>query len=877
MSDASAVVGVIGGSGLYEIDGLVGVRETALSTPFGEPSDAFVQGELDGVPMVFLPRHGRGHRISPTEINSRANLWGMKRLGVTHIISVSAVGSMREDIHPGDFVIIDQFIDRTRHRPDTFFEGGCVAHVGFADPVSPEVRRALLEAAGEIDVRVHDGGTYVNMEGPQFSTRAESRLYRTWDVDVIGMTNLQEARLAREAEICYATVAMATDYDCWHEAHDAVTVEAVIEIMQSNVGHARELIRAAVPRIAAAPACGCSDALRHAIMTAPDRHLAAGARASRAVHRQVSARRLSVGPGGSSDMRPHPSTSLVVPLLAVALVTAACSSGRHAIPYDQLGAGSGVQVVEASHRGPLVAGGQTGTRRFAPELYEAFDEERAMKTVRVLDRWYRTPANDGYEASLEHLEAELRAAGFGSDPRLLLEVFETRVTATNLQGRRVPVPAWTPLSARVTLTVAGRRDRDLHRFDSPEDMDRTMLPVNAPAGSAEGPVVFHLDQIESGSIFVTEAEPRRSVLNRAVQAGAAAVVSSSLYPFNTDPSGAERHLDAVQYRKAPYDLSIPLVMISPRSYETIRSEAERMRGARLAVLAQVRWDERPLRTLSATVVGSDRPEEAVVAASHVQEPGACDNATGVAGLLESAVAYAELLREGRLDWPSRSVAFVWGDEFRQTTTWIDQSGRTAVAGVSSDMTGQSTERTGAIALLERMPDPGAIVTLPPDEHTPWGARPVDAEELQPNGLAVIARSAMADVNELSGGDWTTAEHPWEGGSDHDEFIERGIPAVLFWHFTDYAYHTSLDRLDNVDAREMRRTAAALLATVLAVADPRPTDLERYLHTLDREQALRVAAAEEAEDAELAEHWRTWCYGARLWLRVECLRIPTENR
>jgi 5'-methylthioadenosine phosphorylase len=265
------VVGVIGGSGLYAIDGLEDLREMAIATPFGEPSDAYVTGTLDGVPMVFLPRHGRGHRIPPSAINFRANLWGMKRLGVTRILSLSAVGSMREAIEPGDFVVIDQFIDRTRHRADTFFDRDVVAHVAFADPVCPEVRRALIDATREVGLRAHDGGTYLNMEGPQFSTRAESLLYRSWGVDVIGMTNLQEAKLAREAEICYATVAMATDYDCWHESHEAVSVEAVIALVNRNAANARAVVKAAVPLLPPSRGCSCPQALRFAIMTAPDR------------------------------------------------------------------------------------------------------------------------------------------------------------------------------------------------------------------------------------------------------------------------------------------------------------------------------------------------------------------------------------------------------------------------------------------------------------------------------------------------------------------------------------------------------------------------------------------------------------------------------
>jgi len=261
------VVGVVGGSGLYEIDGLEDVEEVALSTPFGEPSDAYVVGRLDGVKMVFLPRHGRGHRLTPSELNFRANVWGLKQLGVTRVLSVSAVGSLREDVHPGEFVVVDQFIDRTRHRADTFFGDGVVAHVMFADPVCAHVRGALLGAADAVGVRAHDGGTYVNMEGPQFSTRAESKLYRAWGADVIGMTNLQEAKLAREAELCYATVAMVTDYDCWHEGHDDVTVEGILEVMRTNVAHARRMVAAAVPLLDPRRTCACKDALRYAIMT----------------------------------------------------------------------------------------------------------------------------------------------------------------------------------------------------------------------------------------------------------------------------------------------------------------------------------------------------------------------------------------------------------------------------------------------------------------------------------------------------------------------------------------------------------------------------------------------------------------------------------
>ena len=270
MTDALKV-GVLGGSGLYDLDDLSDLEEVTLSTPFGAPSDAYLTGTLEDVPVVFLPRHGRGHRLTPSEINFRANIWGLKQLGVTHVLSVSAVGSLREEIVPGHFVVIDQFIDRTRHRPDTFFGDGVVAHVMFADPLCPELRAVLLEAGRAEGITIHDGGTYVNMEGPQFSTRAESHLYRSWDADVIGMTNLQEAKLAREAELHYATIAMSTDYDCWHADHDDVTVEGILQTMAQNVGNARALIARAIPALVGRSFdCDCADALAPAILTQRD-------------------------------------------------------------------------------------------------------------------------------------------------------------------------------------------------------------------------------------------------------------------------------------------------------------------------------------------------------------------------------------------------------------------------------------------------------------------------------------------------------------------------------------------------------------------------------------------------------------------------------
>lgn len=264
---AQAEIGIIGGSGLYQMPGLERAREVRVATPFGKPSDAFRIGTLEGRKVAFLSRHGRGHVISPSEINFRANIYAMKKLGVGRILSVSAVGSLREDFRPMDMVLPDQFFDRTRGRISTFFTGGVVAHIGFSDPMCPAVLNTLAKACREARATFHRGGTYVCMEGPAFSTKAESNTYRAWGMDIIGMTNLQEAKLAREAEICYATLAMVTDYDCWHPGHDAVTVAQIIEYLTRNVENAHKILRAAVRLLPKERSCHCGSALSHAILT----------------------------------------------------------------------------------------------------------------------------------------------------------------------------------------------------------------------------------------------------------------------------------------------------------------------------------------------------------------------------------------------------------------------------------------------------------------------------------------------------------------------------------------------------------------------------------------------------------------------------------
>jgi 5'-methylthioadenosine phosphorylase len=265
-----AEIGIIGGSGLYSMPGFTNVREVRVETPFGNPSDPFVLGELEGRKVAFLARHGKGHRVLPSELNFRANIYAMKKLGVERILSVSAVGSLKEEHKPTDFVMPDQFIDRTFDRTATFFGEGIVGHISFGDPVCATVAKAAFTGCTEAGVVGKLGGTYVCMEGPQFSTKAESNLYRSWGADVIGMTNLQEAKLAREAEICYATIAMVTDYDCWREGHDAVTIEEIVAVLHKNAENAARVVKAAVKAIPTDRSCACASAAKYAVLTAPD-------------------------------------------------------------------------------------------------------------------------------------------------------------------------------------------------------------------------------------------------------------------------------------------------------------------------------------------------------------------------------------------------------------------------------------------------------------------------------------------------------------------------------------------------------------------------------------------------------------------------------
>jgi aminopeptidase YwaD len=579
---------------------------------------------------------------------------------------------------------------------------------------------------------------------------------------------------------------------------------------------------------------------------------------------------------------PEPRLPRPLHLLATAIVggllvvlTAACRSSDSDIEAIlKSGLAEAGEVNQEWHRGPRVFVDANGPARFVPALLDAYDADAAMETVRFVDGYYRAPGNEGYDAVIEHLIEKLRAAGFdGGDPRLSMRVIETPMES----------PSWTPRSASITLH-AGETHTVLHNFQNRRDSDRTILPLGAPSCDVTGRVRFSLRDIEPGDILVTSA-PLATALKRAQDAGAVAILSAKLEDFNVDPTNLKRHRNAIMYKRLDRPSPLPVAQISQNSLKAIRKASDASPdGVTLTYRANIEYGNQPMRTLEARIVGATRPAECSVSVAHIQEPGASDNASGVGGQLEAAIASAKILRAGLVPWPSRSVAFVWGDEYTQTEIWLADTELTPVAGISSDMMGNSPE-TGAIALLERTPDPGGVLPLAPDEHTAWGAGRVTGDMVLPNGFSVVARCAMIDVaistaekaergpNVVT---WKTADHPWEGGSDHDVFNAAGIPGVLFWHFTDYTYHTSLDRMDVVDGEELRRSEVTLAATLLAMADPRPKDLSRYLISLGMESELRIKAANEAKMPGLAAAWSEWHRGASAWLRSECLGISQQE-
>ncbi|MBK7645207.1 MAG: M28 family peptidase [Planctomycetes bacterium] len=510
------------------------------------------------------------------------------------------------------------------------------------------------------------------------------------------------------------------------------------------------------------------------------------------------------------------------------------------------------------HAGPAVAPGGTGPARYALLVYEAFDSARALSLAEFTDRFWREPGNQGYEAVLARVREELGSLRFGEDPERTLQWIQTPMSE----------PAWTPLSGRLVLhSSAG--EHVLHAFDAPEGRDRLMLPKNAPCADVQGRIALSLESLQPGEVLVLERHASRKLIEDARARGAVALLACTLEGFNTDKSGKQRELDAIQYQSVPAGTTLPCGQISRRSLQAIRAALGADPGAQLEFHAAAKTEQQPLHTLVATIVGSTEPDKAVALAAHVQEPGACDNASGVATQLELLRAIVAGLDSGRIERPRQSLCFVWGLEMRQSSILLEQPGRTIVAAVVGDMTGESREASGALPLLERPPDPGALEALAPDAHTEWGASPVQLKDADASAIALVARTALHDTA-LAAGGWETREHPFEGGSDHQVFLGKGIPAVLFWHFTDFTYHTSLDRMEMVDPEEMRRTGTAIASTALALADARPGDLDRYLRSLRLEIALRVQAAEKAQRASIATRWAQWERLERQWLRRLCL-------
>ncbi|MEM9380635.1 MAG: M28 family peptidase [Planctomycetota bacterium] len=523
------------------------------------------------------------------------------------------------------------------------------------------------------------------------------------------------------------------------------------------------------------------------------------------------------------------------------------------------------------HTGPAVDPKPTGPARFVEPLLGAFDVDAAMAIATYADGFYRAPAGEGYELTIDRVLADLYGAGYGDQDGFALDV----------HASGMPQPAWTPRSAKI-VAVAGpeivaragkNRDRILEQtileFDSPEDVARVMLPRGAPSCDLQGIVVFSLDDVVEGSILATDRSVR-SVEVEAAEKGAAAIVSHFLLPYCVDPSGDEVHFDAIFEGTVRPGATLPSFYVSPRTAQSM--EVGTGVGTRYRLVAEVEEEVTELRTVVATIRGSVRPDEYVAVLAHADGAGANDNAAGVGGVVELARAMKSLIDSGALPAPRRSIKFVFGQESGSGSVVLDEVDGTPVAAIVADMIGASYDRTGAVCLLERGWDPGALVTLPPDAHTPWGAGEVVEEDVVPNGLSIVLREALIDVGGATRAKgapaWPTREHPWEGGSDHDAFLAQGVAAALVWHFTDFAYQTSLDRIEHIDPLELKRTTLAIGAAALAVADATPTDLERHLDSLNQERRMRLDAVQVAgAGVGMEELWKDWFDGARFWLRA----------
>jgi len=516
--------------------------------------------------------------------------------------------------------------------------------------------------------------------------------------------------------------------------------------------------------------------------------------------------------------------------------------------------------VLGGHNGPPVDQGQTGTARFVNPLLDAFDVDAALSIATFLDGFYRAPGNDGYDESIERVIAALYGAGFGVSSGYSLSVSRQPLGES----------AWNPISARIAA-VAGRgavaeaarrgvkarggaaREVEMMGFELQSDRDRVMLPVGAPSCALEGQIAVGLGEVEPGRVLLTD-RPLKVIEQEAVEAGAVAIVSDYIFPYCVDPSGDKRDYDAVFCDDVRPGATIPSFQVSPRVGAALRNAAQV--GTRLKLEAQVQRQERPLRTVLATIEGAERPEEVVFVLGHIDGAGANDNAAGAGGVAELALSVKRQIEAGKLARPRRSICFVFGTEVGAGATAMEEVSAEPVAAIVADMIAADAAKTGAMCLLERGWDPANLFLLPPDEHTPWDGGEQTLGAIVPQGLSIICREALIDVSyaEAARGkaSWTTGEHPWEGGGDHDVFLARGVASALIWHFTDFTFHTSLDRMDMVDPAELRRTAVAIGAAALAVADARPMDLERHLDTLNLERRARLDAVVRAEAGPEAE-------------------------
>jgi hypothetical protein len=542
--------------------------------------------------------------------------------------------------------------------------------------------------------------------------------------------------------------------------------------------------------------------------------------------------------------------------LAIAIATAFGCRTKPDIPEEFMARSPRL----GGHVGPAVDADVTGTARFVEPLVEAFDVAAAMSIAEFADGFYRAPASEGYEQTIERVLADLSGAGFGAD-----EGFDLRVVSNGMAQ-----PAWTPRSASIFAVKGGETTRQrILGFDAPGDVDRAMLPIGAPSCDITGSAVFEMDGVTAGSILVTD-KSIRSVEQEAVEKGAVAVVSEFLLPYCVDPTGRDRHYDAIYQGAVRPGATLPSFYVSPRTAQTMRIEAGV--GTRFQLVADVAEEVKELRTVFATIRGAELPDEVVYVFGQADGAGANDNAAGMAGIVELARTVKRMIESGSIGRPRRSVSFVFGQESGAGKVALDDGEGEPIAAIVADMISASYEATGAVCLMERGWDPGALITLPPDSHTPWGAGEVVEEDIVPNGLAIVMRQALVDVGTVTREDgkppWSTREHPWEGGADHDAFLFERVAAVLMWHFTDFAYQTSLDRMENVDPEELHRSCVAIGAAALAVADARPIDLERHLDSLNLEMRLRLDAVANANaGVGLEELWKDWFTGARFWLKA----------